>query len=158
MEQKHRALTLAELYAATDAQPDPTRVSRATRNQGQNWIRPEKRLAIYLRDGLACVWCGTSIEDDAKLTLDHLRPYGKGGSNHETNLTTCCHKCNSVRQDRSAVDFATVSAAYIAHGITPHAILEQIAEKTARPLDMAEAKAMISRRGSCFAALQSLKR
>ena len=35
---------------------------------GRNWIRPEKRRALYLRDGLACVYCGDSLEDGARLT------------------------------------------------------------------------------------------
>jgi 5-methylcytosine-specific restriction endonuclease McrA len=43
--------------------------------QGMNWIRQEKRLAIYLRDGLACGYCGDSVENGAKLSLDHLKPH-----------------------------------------------------------------------------------
>ena len=31
---------------------------------GSKWIRPEKRMAIYLRDGLACVYCGEGVEHD----------------------------------------------------------------------------------------------
>ncbi|KKK72946.1 hypothetical protein LCGC14_2898780, partial [marine sediment metagenome] len=41
--------------------------SRKEKNQGMNWIRPEKRLAIYLRDGLACCYCGATVEDGTKL-------------------------------------------------------------------------------------------
>lgn len=37
--------------------------SRNANWQGMNWIRQEKRYAIYLRDGLACVWCKATIED-----------------------------------------------------------------------------------------------
>lgn len=37
------------------------------RTQGMNWIRKDKRLAIYMRDGMACVYCG--------LTLDHLKKF-----------------------------------------------------------------------------------
>jgi 5-methylcytosine-specific restriction endonuclease McrA len=33
------------------------KTSRYEKRQGMNWIRPEKRLAIYLRDGLACCYC-----------------------------------------------------------------------------------------------------
>ena len=38
--------------------------------QGMNWIRQDKRLAIYLRDGLACAWCGNGVENGAKLPLE----------------------------------------------------------------------------------------
>ena len=48
--------------------------------QGMNWLRPEKRLAIYIRDGLACAYCGEGIEDGATLTLDHLIPTCKAGA------------------------------------------------------------------------------
>ena len=39
-----------------------------------NSISKPKRVALYLRDGLGCVYCGESVEDGANLTLDYLRP------------------------------------------------------------------------------------
>ena len=50
---------------------------------GSKWIRPDKRLAIYLRDGLACAYCGDSVEEGAKLSLDHLTCHSHGGSNND---------------------------------------------------------------------------
>ena len=64
----------------------------ANGGQGMNWIRKEKRLAIYLRDGLACCFCGEGVEDGAKLTLDHLTPHSHGGTNGAENLATACHR------------------------------------------------------------------
>ena len=64
-----------------------------------NWIRRDKRLAIYLRDGQCCIWCGHSLEDGAELTLDHLIPCELGGDNSEKNLVTACRHCNCSRQD-----------------------------------------------------------
>lgn len=86
---------------------------RTKRNQGMNWISQKKRLAIYLRDGLACAYCGNTIEDGARLTLDHLKPYSKGGDNKETNLVTCCLKCNSSRGNRSVRSFCKSVASYM---------------------------------------------
>ena len=40
----------------------------------RNWINVRRRLAIYLRDGMACVYCGSGIEDGIKMTLDHVIP------------------------------------------------------------------------------------
>lgn len=117
-----------------------------------NWIRPAKRLAIYMRDGMACVWCGASVEQDVKLTLDHLTPYSHGGSNDVKNLVTCCHKCNSSRGNRSVKAFATVCAAYVNHGVKPEAILAHIRTTAKRTLDLAAAKDMIARRGGFVAA------
>ena len=73
-------------------------MSKRTENwQGMKWIRNEKRLAIYLRDGLACVYCAESVEDGATLTLDHLKTHFRGGSNEAGNLVTACKRCNSSR-------------------------------------------------------------
>ncbi len=121
---------------------------------GMNWIRPAKRLAIYLRDGLACSYCGEGVESGAKLTLDHLLPHSMGGSNAETNLVTCCHRCNSSRGNRAVAEFAAGVAAYLNHGITAEDILGHIATTTQRPLDVPAAKALIERRGGFSQALR----
>jgi hypothetical protein len=131
------------------------RANRAEKNQGMNWIRPEKRLAIYLRDGLACCYCGEGIEQDAKLTLDHVRPYKSGGSNEPTNLVTCCHRCNSARGSRSWKVFAWQVANYINHGATAEQIIDHITASRKRSIDVAEAKAIMARRGGFSAALAS---
>ena len=44
---------------------------------GGKWIRPDKRLALYLRDGMACCWCGASVEEGEHLTLDHVIPVSR---------------------------------------------------------------------------------
>jgi len=54
------------------------------------------RLAIYERDGHACLECGTS--DD--LTLDHIYPWSLGGEDTEENLRTLCRPCNSSKGAR----------------------------------------------------------
>lgn len=124
------------------------------RTQGMNWIRPEKRLAIYLRDGLACAYCGEGIEDGTKLTLDHIRPYASGGSNSETNLVTACLHCNSSRGKRSCRIFISAVARYINHGATTEQITAHITTTRRRRLDLAAAKELISRRGGFVAALE----
>ena len=112
-----------------------------------NWIRKEKRLAIYLRDGLACAYCGQSIEDGAKLTLDHLKPYSKGGSNAPTNLVTCCALCNSKRGNRTIKAFAAGVAHYSGQATDATRILAFIGKTTRRTLDMNAATELIARRG-----------
>lgn len=126
--------------------------------QGMNWLRPVKRISLYLRDGLACVYCQATLESEARLTLDHLKPYSLGGDNSETNLVTCCLRCNSARGNRPVATFAKHVAAYINHGVTAKQILAHIAECTARELDLNEARAIIARRGNFSAALASLKK
>lgn len=75
-----------------------------TNKNGSKWCRPSTRLAIYLRDHLQCVYCLASLEDGAQLTLDHVKPRERGGTNAARNLVTACLACNSRRQDK---DLAT---------------------------------------------------
>ena len=127
--------------------------------QGMNWIRQEKRLAIYLRDGLSCAWCGHSVEDGAILSLDHVRPHSKGGSNHESNLVTCCVRCNKSRGNRSVQVFSAAVAEYLNHGVQASEILSHVRECTGRDLSQAkeEAKTLIARRGSAARVLSTVK-
>ena len=118
--------------------------------QGMNWISQKKRLAIYLRDGMACAWCGKGVEDGSIFSLDHLKPSVKGGSNHESNLVTCCKFCNDSRGKRAQTTFAAAVAAYVNHGVTATEILGHIRITSRRSLTpfIARAVDMIERRGS----------
>lgn len=121
---------------------------RGNDGQGMNWLRPEKRLAIYLRDGLACAWCGRGVEEEGmKLTLDHLTPRSKGGSNDATNLVTACCTCNSSRGNRSIAVFAKAVAIYVNHGVTAKAVLATVTAAAKRAIDVTGAKELMARRG-----------
>lgn len=130
---------------------------RKEKNQGMNWISQHKRLAIYLRDGLACCYCGAGVTEGAQLTLDHIQPYSKGGSNHERNLITCCNKCNSSRGNRELLDFVDATANYINNGIVPADILNHITACIGRELNIEQSKKLINRQGSCFKVLKLCK-
>jgi len=112
--------------------------------QGSKWIRREKRLAIYLRDGLACAYCGTAVEDGAQLSLDHLTPHSHGGSNDATNLVTACRTCNSARGNRSVAEFCAAVASYLA--TTPAATIARIERQRHAPLNVAAARKLIANR------------
>ena len=126
--------------------------------QGMNWIRQEKRLAIYLRDGMACSWCGKGVEEEIVLSLDHLKAHVDGGSNHETNLVTCCKFCNDSRGARKQAAFARAVAAYVNHGVTAEQILARVRNNSMRSLKpfISQAKALIEQRGSAAKAIQSI--
>lgn len=128
------------------------------RQAGMNWIRQEKRLAIYLRDGLSCCYCGHSVEDGASLSLDHLHCHSKGGSNHESNLVTACGRCNTSRGTRSVRAFSRAVAEYLDHGIKATDIERHVRNCARRSLGphKTEAKQMVERRGSAAKVLAKI--
>jgi hypothetical protein len=115
--------------------------------QGMNWIKKPKRLALYLRDGMACTWCGAKAEDGAKLTLDHLVPHSHGGSNEADNVTTTCHTCNSARGNRDVNAFAKDVAQFLDHDVTPHDVLDHIKTSVTRPYDVQRGKDLLQDKG-----------
>lgn len=50
----------------------------------------------------ACVYCGASLLPYKKrhISLDHVIPLSKGGTNRLDNVVWCCHTCNSRKGDR----------------------------------------------------------
>ena len=121
---------------------------RLARWQGMNWCRPSTRLAIYLRDGLACVYCAAAAETGTTLCLDHVIPASKGGGNAPRNLVTACKRCNDSRGNRSLSVFAAAIAAYLNRGAQPGAIVKDVRACQRRSLPRAEACDLLARRGS----------
>jgi hypothetical protein len=110
----------------------PSKTTPRKRNQGSKWIRKDKRLAIYLRDGLSCVYCGRTMEQgDAQLTLDHVTPVELGGSNRARNLVTCCMGCNCSKQDKPVREFV----AYLdAQGADTQGLAKRVRKHTRRSI------------------------
>lgn len=133
------------------------RARHAKGGQGMNFVTPKKRIALYLRDGLACCYCGSTLEDGAKLTLDHLIPHSHGGGNKEQNLVTACHKCNSSRGNRDWREFAAKVADYLNHGTTADDIIRHIETTTQRAVDTKYVAELMARRGNFGQTMASLK-
>lgn len=68
-----------------------------------DWCWKPTRLAIYSRDGWQCRSCDEYVvisrRSLSRLSLDHVVPRSKGGTNEPQNLVTLCHDCNSYKQD-----------------------------------------------------------
>lgn len=136
------------------------------------WIRPG---TMYypglLSDGAGSGWAGELVQTcrlcgqrrslgvwlrDEDSFWAYARACRKGQSvldNEETNLVTCCHRCNSARGKRSWKVFATKVAGYINHGVKAASIVAHITKTRMRPLPLEQAAEMIARRGGFSAAL-----
>jgi len=133
-----------EKTAARPARRPAARTSSANGNQGSKWIRRDKRLALYLRDGFCCVYCGRNLRGAtaAEYGLDHLNARHEAGHHHAANLATACRSCNSSRQDRPLADFAPGGALDRIRALTCD-FDRKAAERALRPF-RAQAKELIS--------------
>ena len=113
---------------------------------GTHWCRPTTRLAIYLRDGMACAYCGATVEDGTLLTLDHLMPDSRGGSNAPTNLVTACRRCNCARGNRTVRSFCRATAEYLNHDAKAETIERHVRNCARRQLPRDEARELVRRR------------
>lgn len=113
--------------------------------RSSKWIRREKRIAIYIRDGFRCMYCGEDLRDakPQQMGLDHIEPQSQckkrgkltraGKSmNHESNLVTACVTCNGSRQDKPLHRFAAPGA------------IKRIRRNVRRKLNMDLARAMVN--------------
>ena len=79
-------------------------------------VRPELRLAIYLRDRMRCLYCNTDLllASRDKMGLVHLvsaNASDRVPDNTPSNLITACQSCNSSRKDQPWENFASTEAA-----------------------------------------------
>jgi hypothetical protein len=74
----------------------------------------ETRLKVWRRDGFKCVYCGYDARGSfekwwhSRLTVDHLKPRARGGTDDLANYVTACGACNAAKH---AHDFASVDEA-----------------------------------------------
>jgi 5-methylcytosine-specific restriction endonuclease McrA len=59
------------------------------------------RKNILRRDNYKCAYCGRS---DLPLTIDHILPKAKGGTDSWENLICACTLCNNRKGDRTPVE------------------------------------------------------
>jgi 5-methylcytosine-specific restriction endonuclease McrA len=64
------------------------------------WKKISKQ--VFKRDKYTCKYCN---QKGGILEVDHIIPISKGGSNHLSNLTTSCRKCNRQKKDKTVEEF-----------------------------------------------------
>ncbi len=75
----------------------------------------EKTQKVYDKfkenDKYKCAYCGfeiftdADVDNDFKLTMDHVKPIAKGGTDALANLVPCCFKCNHIKDDMDIEEF-----------------------------------------------------
>ena len=76
---------------------DTKKVKKSNRRS----ISGTTRQNVLMRDNYTCQICGATVKDGAKLEIDHIIPYSKGGTNDESNLQVLCQQCNREKHNRS---------------------------------------------------------
>lgn len=73
----------------------------AEKKQNKRKIPGRVRQNVLMRDNYTCQICGATVKDGAKLEIDHIVPFSKGGSNDENNLQVLCQQCNREKHNRT---------------------------------------------------------
>jgi 5-methylcytosine-specific restriction endonuclease McrA len=60
-------------------------------------LHPTRR-SLLARDNFTCQYCGRK---EGAMTLDHVIPKVRGGSDDWINLVCCCIRCNNVKGNRT---------------------------------------------------------
>lgn len=119
--------------------------------QGMNWIKPDRRMALYRRDGHRCACCSARGGPHGYgLTVDHVEPSAGGGQNLDGNLITMCNRCNSVKQDKPLKQFLKDFLGPRGHDIA--AIEKKITGLLETPIDRKEGKKLLAERKADSAA------
>lgn len=59
------------------------------------------RYNVFYRDNFQCQYCQVQfLDNNKKLTFDHVVPKAKGGKTEWTNILTACHACNTKKSDK----------------------------------------------------------
>lgn len=63
-----------------------------------------KRAQVYAKYDGYCAYCGRKIAFK-DMTIDHIKPKGKGGSSELSNLNPSCRLCNKTKATLSIEEF-----------------------------------------------------
>ena len=70
-----------------------------------NRVNPQVKLTVIRRDGFKCIYCKTIGTQKNYLTVDHIFPLSKGGTNRQKNIACSCRECNQKKKNMLLTDF-----------------------------------------------------
>lgn len=65
------------------------------------WKASKTRRVLYADLIGRCAYCGSGLADIWAMTVDHVIPRSRGGSDDRSNLKACCKSCNATKHNRS---------------------------------------------------------
>ena len=83
-----------------------SRTRRARRKNAEGFFTFDEWKLLKRQYGYTCLMCGKK-EPEIKLTIDHIIPLIKGGSNYIENIQPLCQSCNSKKYLK-IIDFTKV--------------------------------------------------
>lgn len=63
-----------------------------------------EKKSVYAKCNGTCAICGNPVKYK-KMTIDHIVPLSKGGTNGMDNLQLACKRCNLMKADFTAEEF-----------------------------------------------------
>jgi hypothetical protein len=115
-EMQQRLLDGDQIINWSEYQADPTARDRQRRSRlkRQGKLNEyESKEKIFERDDYKCVYC---LSDD-NLTLDHMLPITRGGSDSVSNLVTACKKCNFKKNNKTPDEAGYIFQSLIARDL-----------------------------------------
>lgn len=76
-------------------------------------IPKEIRLIVFRKFGGACAYCGDPLTY-GRMSVDHVRPIHRGGTNDFENLFPACRTCNNQKMTYTVGEFRAEIAAQAA--------------------------------------------
>lgn len=83
----------------------PREPQMSRRRRGAH-VSDEKRLFVLKRDGYRCAYC--PCDDPTQMTVDHIHPRSRGGTNDLNNLACACGPCNNAKADMTLEEWRLV--------------------------------------------------
>jgi 5-methylcytosine-specific restriction endonuclease McrA len=71
-------------------------LKRQRKNYGAAKLR--LRFRVLERDNFRCHWCGVPARE-ARIVIDHVMPFSKGGADDPSNYVSSCEPCNGGKGD-----------------------------------------------------------
>jgi len=68
------------------------------------WNRNKVALQSVDLEFVLCHYCKVPL-NKSEMTVDHLTPKSRGGSNAMSNLVPCCFMCNNTKANKTAAEF-----------------------------------------------------